>query len=371
MRWVTVLLLILLLAAALTFSGHRAAIPAGRSEVLFWHFWGGKERVVVDEVVRRFNESQNVHYVRAVAMPGNNLDLKLFLAITGEDPPDLVNQDDPIIGDWAQRGAILSLREFVTTEQLSRLKSWLFPAAWQLAAYQQKAYGLCNGLDVRALIYNKSLLRDYDLEPPKTIAELDQLADRITPAGTRNPKRMGFLPKPRNLWAWGVVFGGDFYDETGGQITLADQNIVRALEWMASYGRRYGDVAVSFRARDQSLPGQTFPLIAGRYAAIVDGQRRVNDIKAAQAAQRAARTAVTEYGVVALPAPDDGGLCASRLDQRELLRCAAGCIEFRRRMGVHEVLERLWRPCSRRGRNSQGRRLDSCVTRGCQSSSVC
>ena len=74
-----------------------------RREVVFWHFWGGEDRQVVERVVERFNASQANYRVRAIAMPGNNLDLKVFLAVTGGDPPDLINQDDPILGDWAAR----------------------------------------------------------------------------------------------------------------------------------------------------------------------------------------------------------------------------------------------------------------------------
>ena len=78
-------------------------------EVVFWHFWGGEDRQVVNDVVSRFNASQSQYRVRAVAMPGNNLDLKMFLSITGGDPPDLINQDDPILGDWAARVAQMRL----------------------------------------------------------------------------------------------------------------------------------------------------------------------------------------------------------------------------------------------------------------------
>src|SRR5687768_6936092 len=98
-------------------------------EVVFWHFWGGEDRKVVERVVARFNESQSQYRVRAVAMPGNNLDLKVFLAVTGGDPPDLINQDDPILGDWASRGALLPLEAFASDEELRGLDAWLFPAA--------------------------------------------------------------------------------------------------------------------------------------------------------------------------------------------------------------------------------------------------
>ena len=109
------------------------------------------------------------------------------------------------------------------------------------------------------------------------------------------------MPNPRNLWCWGVVFGGRFHDAQTGQLTLDDPQLARALDWMAGYGRRYGTAAVTFRAKDQSLPGKTFPLLANRYATVVDGQWRIRDIEAHQAAQRAAGQPITQFGVCPLP----------------------------------------------------------------------
>ena len=55
--------------------------PPDRQEVLFWHFWGGEDGKVVQRIVDRFNAIQDQHFVRAIAMPGNNLDLKLLQTI--------------------------------------------------------------------------------------------------------------------------------------------------------------------------------------------------------------------------------------------------------------------------------------------------
>ena len=99
----------------------RAAAMDSRQEVVFWHFWGGADREVVEDVVNRFNDSQARFRVRAVAMPGNNLQAKLFLSIAGGDPPDIVNQDDPVVGEWASRGFILPLDEIATAEDVRRL----------------------------------------------------------------------------------------------------------------------------------------------------------------------------------------------------------------------------------------------------------
>jgi len=269
---------------------------------------GRRHRAVVEEIVARFNASQHEHFVRAIAMPGANLDLKFFLSVTGGDPPDLLNHDDPVVADWAYRGAIQPLSKLTTPDEYARLENWLFPTARALGTYDGKLYALCNGLDIRALYYDKTLLDRLKLQPPKTLAELDALALRITPVEKGvTPHRYGFLPDPRRIWAWGIVFGGRFYDPPSGRITANSQPIVRALDWMASYSRRYGARAVAaFRKGDQALAGASFPLLEGRYAMLMDGQWRVPEIVASRRAARRDGRPAARYGVVPLPPPPGG-----------------------------------------------------------------
>lgn len=283
-------------------------VPNDRREVIFWHFWGGEDRAVVESVVDRFNVSQDQHFVRAIAMPGNNLDMKLFMAVTGGDPPDIINQDDPIMADWAERGALRPLDEVASPAEIDALQDWLVPAALQLGKYRGRMYGLCNGLDIRALYYNKTILDQYRIQPPESIADLTDITLQTTAIQSNGRvDRFGYLPDARRLWAWGTVFGGSFYDHDSQSVTLADPPIVKALQWMAGFRERYGaDTISSFRQGDQALPGKSFPLLAGRYTALMDGQWRVRDIRAAQQAQRIAGEAVTEYGVCPLPYPPGG-----------------------------------------------------------------
>lgn len=304
-----------LLIASYALQPPAVEVPAGRQEVVFWHFWGGEDRDVVERVVSRFNESQDRYFVRAVAMPGNNLDVKLFLALTGGDPPDLVNQDDPIVADWASRGALLPIDELASPDERDRLRSFLFPAARRLGEYDGRLYALCNGLDIRALYYNQTLLAEHGLAPPQAITDLDDIAAKLTVFDEQGRLvRAGYLPNPDRLWAWGYVFGGRFYDPQTGQVTADSKPISRALEWMVSYSRRFGPREVAnFRPGGQTLPGKTFPLLPttessphGPYAVIMDGQWRVRDIAASQAARRGRGLPVARYGVCPLPAPPGG-----------------------------------------------------------------
>jgi len=283
-------------------------VPSNREEVVFWHFWGGADRAIVEDVARRFNESQDDYFVRAIAMPGNNLDLKFFLSVTGGDPPDLLNIDDPVIADWGHRGAILALDEVASPEEVERLEAWLFPAARRLVTYQDRLYGVPNGLDIRALYVNKTMLARYGLTSPKTIDDLDHIAETIAPPGQSEPyQRHGYLPDSRRIWAWGPVFGGQFYDASDGRVTLTNPQIESALSWMVSYRNRYGPAEIArFRHGDQSLPGKTFPLFAERYAVVMDGQWRVRDIRAFQKSQAEKREEVTQFDAIPLPTPPGG-----------------------------------------------------------------
>ena len=278
-----------------------------REEVVFWHFWGGQDRPIVEQIVQDFNASQDRYLVRAIAMPGSNLDLKFFLSVAGGDPPDLMNHDDPVVADWAHRGVLTPLHELAAEQELAELREWLFPAALELGSYRGELFALCNGLDIRALYCNKTLLAEHGLSEPRTVAELDRIAKTIAPAdGSTNRKRMGYLPDPRRIWAWAIVFGGRFADfaadDPQTSITAdAPQNLA-ALQWMAGYADLYGPSELAaFRSGEQALTGSTFPLLADRrYAVIMDGQWRVRDIAAV------GDDNPDEFSVVPLPSPPEG-----------------------------------------------------------------
>lgn len=283
-----------------------------RQEVLFWHFWGGEDRPVVEGIVEQFNRSQTKYRVRAIAMPGNNLDLKFFLSVAGGDPPDLLNHDDPVVADWAHRGVVLPLDEVAAAEEIAGLEDWLYPAARELGSYEGRLYALCNGLDIRALYCNQTLLEEHGLPLPSKLADLDEIAATIAPPGQREYRRMGYLPDPRRLWAWGPVFGGQFVDrcerEIGRRVTADHPANVAALQWIGSYSERYGpSVAAAFRSGDQALTGAHFPMLADRrYAVLMDGQWRLRDIAAARRAAGERGGAIDRFTVVPLPPPPAG-----------------------------------------------------------------
>ena len=285
-----------------------------REEVVFWHFWGGADQAVVDDVVARFNQSQSEFHVRAIAMPGNNLNAKLFLSVAGNDPPDLVNQDDPVLADWSARRVIVPLDEIATSAALAELNDFLLPAARRLASVDRRLVAIPNGLDIRALYYNKTVLDQHDLEPPQTIADLDRIVKVISPPGHEPRDGYAFLPDSRRLWSWGYVFGGQFFNPESNGVTVNHPANVKALEWMTQFRDWYGpDQIAAYRQGDQSLPGKAFPLLPidpnsmrGRYVMVQDGQWRTRDLTQFQRSRNDRELPTPEFGVCPLPYPDGG-----------------------------------------------------------------
>ncbi|MCH2113970.1 MAG: extracellular solute-binding protein [Pirellulales bacterium] len=318
--------------------------PDRREEIVFWHFWGGRDRPIVSQIVEKFNASQDQYRVRAIAMPGSNLDLKFLLSVAGNDPPDLLNHDDPVVADWAHRGVLTPLADLASEEELDRLGTWLFPAASSLGTYDGRLYALCNGLDIRALYCNKTLLDEHGLALPKSIADLDTIAETIAPAGADFAgEQMGYLPHPRRLWSWGIAFGGSFTsadfqfkkNDPRSIITADAPQIVSALTWMAGYSRRYGPSRVAeFRSGEQALTGAVFPLLdQRRYAVVMDGQWRTRDIAAAEAIAVADGQSCDQFSVVPLPASPGGHEDAGWVNGNFFVvpsqaRCKRGAWEF-------------------------------------------
>jgi multiple sugar transport system substrate-binding protein len=173
---------------------------------------------------------------------------------------------------------------------------------------------VCNGLDVRALIYNDTALEQAGLSAPSTMEEFNSIIGTLSPPGRdRDRAFYTFLPDHRRLWAWGGVFGGAFVDADN-SVELDHPGTVAALRWMQSFSRDYGsDNLAAFRTADQSLPGKAFPLlpisddaVQGRYLFVMDGQWRIRDIERFNARREAEGKSEIEFGVCALPPPAGG-----------------------------------------------------------------
>jgi len=97
---------------------------------------------------------------------------------------------------------------------------------------------------LNALHWNKRLFREAGLDPerpPRTIAELDRYAKRLTRVEDGKIQQIGFLPSDPPWWPflWPAFFGGRLWDG-GARITFDAPENVQAFTWVQSYAKTHG-----------------------------------------------------------------------------------------------------------------------------------
>jgi len=300
------ILLVLALCLPLVGCGSRRNDSSGGVTVIsVWHPWGGTQKEKFEEVIRLYNKTHKNLQVQALYTP-NDLDSnqKFFTAVAADKAPDAVFVDGPQVASWAEQGALQDLDSFVRTSGIK--PGDYFNPCWAQNVYKGRVWAMTYCADPNfALVWNKKAFREADLDPgrpPRTIDELDAYNAKITKLSGGRISRIGIIPwsqygNANSLFTWGWAFGGSFFDPTEMKITADDPAVVKALEWMVGYARKYGvsrinAFATGFGSREQN------PLYTGQLAIQCLHISGIEEIK-----QYAPNL---DYGVSYIPSPPDG-----------------------------------------------------------------
>ncbi len=284
----------------------------GRTIVDYWEKWTGHEASAMQAVVDEFNGTigaeKNI-FVRYFTMSG--IDQKSMVAIAGGDPPDLIGLWNHALPLFGETGAIQPLDGFVDEWGLdSRAYA---PRVWDLCRHAGRTWGLPSTTSTIAFYYNRGLFREAKSaglpvdpdRPPRTIEELDRVADALTvvegEGASRRVVRSGFLPTEPGWWPfiWGHMFGGKLYDERTDRATAAAPENVRAYRWVRTYPEKWGPGRLStFQSGFGNYFSQEQPLLMGRVASSLHGSFLSNVINRFR----------PEFDYAAVPLPMDGPL---------------------------------------------------------------
>ncbi len=247
--------------------------PEGRLELQFWAGWTDFEGQAMMDVVDDFNRSQDRLFVRYV--PVGTPDEKMLIATAGGDPPDLSGLYDYNLVSFADKNAFLPLDEFLSTAGIWPER--FLPVYWDNCQYHGHTWAVPTTPATVALHWNKAMFRKAGLDPekpPRTIAELDALAEQLTVRDKDGHiTQMGFLPWEPGWWnwSWPYFFGGRLWDGRD-RITCDEPACVAAFTWVQGYAKKYGVKFVQvFQSGfgDFSSPQNAF--MAGKVAMEIQG----------------------------------------------------------------------------------------------------
>lgn len=226
---------VFVLGAAASACSRENELSHGRTRVRLWFSYGGKNRVVLEELVRTFNESQRDVYVHAV-FQGDYYEAlaKLRVAMAAGEPPALSHVVGEIVPYLAE-AKVLARFDHLGLQHLADI----IPALGQRGSFaggeRQPLVALPFNRSTPIAYLNASIFRTAGLSAPRTWAELREVARALTQRESGRTTRYGF-GCPIDWWFWAALLGQAGGELIGpdGSVTLGADAGVQALElWRA------------------------------------------------------------------------------------------------------------------------------------------
>ncbi|MFY9302584.1 MAG: sugar ABC transporter substrate-binding protein [Atribacterales bacterium] len=258
---------------------------AGAVELTFT-FWGAElELKVVTEAINRFNETHPDIKVTPMHIP-SDYETKISAMVVGGTPPHVGYLYEPLTLDWATKGVLLDLTDYIKNDPL--LSNKLPELYWR---YDQgnKIAGITVAAEFMITYYNKDLFDKADVPYPPTNPEdwtwekFAETAKKLTfDKKGRRPGEPEF--DPNNIVQYGAVIpiwwcpllplvwsnGGDIADETGTQPRINSPETIEALQKM--YDLIYEEHAAAPPTVTDAFPSTNIALQTGQVAMVIDGQ---------------------------------------------------------------------------------------------------
>lgn len=151
------------------------------------------------------------------SVPGESLIQKTLQRAASKTLPDVLMLDNPDVQQIAETGALRPLNDYGITGD------GFAPGIMSATSYRGKIYGLAPVVNTLGIFYNKEMLAEAGVKPPKTWAELQAASAKLT---TKRHYGLAFAADASYEGAWQFLppmwtNGGDETDLRTPQVTQA------------------------------------------------------------------------------------------------------------------------------------------------------
>jgi multiple sugar transport system substrate-binding protein len=221
-------------------------VPKEAVKIAYWTFWADRWGEFQRQIVEEYNTTHDLQ-VDMLIVPWGELATKLLASVSAGNPPDfsIINRSEVV--EWAVRGGVLPLDEYIAASNEVKPDDW-FGVAWTECVWEGKTYAQPFESGTYAAWYHKGLFEEAGLDPnnPPTVwSEVDLAAEAISKGSAQEGyARVGFIPwgSRRDLLGW--LAGGEWYDETTQKVTAVTPENIAAVEWVKQYADKYGGEAL-------------------------------------------------------------------------------------------------------------------------------
>jgi len=227
-----------------------AVLGQSKAKVTFWTTHTGIGFDALKKIAADFTAQSDKYEVEAVQRPPADVadSSSLITAVRGGAGPDIYLLDRFIVAERAANGLLQDLTDLIKGAggNPDLTEKWVGFAAAE-ATYDGKPYALPFDTDVRALFYNKDMLKaaGADLEAwdpkngPMVWDDVKKVANSLNKQEGGNYSQVGFVPyfAQGMHYTWGFDFGGDFFDYDKCQVTPDNEKVLQASQYVYDYAK--------------------------------------------------------------------------------------------------------------------------------------
>ncbi|MDR0898806.1 MAG: ABC transporter substrate-binding protein [Lactobacillaceae bacterium] len=152
------------------------------TEISFWHGQTGVYQEELDKQIKEFNDSQSKYKVVGTSQ-GNytTLQQKITAAAKSKTLPVLAQAVYTQVPDYVNNGIVKDLdAQLNGKDGLSKKQQAnIYPGFLDSSKYKGKFYSMPFSVSVRVMFYNKTLLKQYGVDVPKTWDDIQKLAEKV------------------------------------------------------------------------------------------------------------------------------------------------------------------------------------------------
>ena len=237
--------------------------------IQFWHFYGGgnAEGDMIQWAVDEFNRRYQGQIVVEPTIVGFwEMHDKYPIAMAAGIAPDVVIWNLDYVRSGAKNGLLTNLTPLIERDGIDLFD--YFPAAVDVATYQNQVFAIPFNPDTRPFYYNRALFGEAGLDPnvpPERWDDLKDFTRKLTRVdGSGNFERLGFHPMWGDSWfvPWLHSNSGRWFNKNGDPIIASERN-VESLEFVVSFIEEYGiDRLAGVRPQLRRRERQRLPRLA-------------------------------------------------------------------------------------------------------------
>ncbi|MEU7553914.1 extracellular solute-binding protein [Streptomyces sp. NPDC044571] len=194
--------------------------------VTWWDTSNDAEKASFQKIAEAFTAKHPKVTVKYVNVPYGDAQNKVKNAFSsGSEAPDVIRADVGWVADFASLGYL----DQVPAETVKKVDAEFLPQAAASGKYEGKTYAVPQVIDTLGLFYNKKMLADAGVQPPKNLEEVKTAAAAIK---AKTGKTGLYLRGDDSYWSLPYLYGegGDLVDAKTKTVTVDNEAGVKAFK---------------------------------------------------------------------------------------------------------------------------------------------